>query len=67
MEDRQESERAQLFPPIGSHVGGIAISENAEDSSPVVDEIESMCMNCHQDVSRCIDPGNVRILADCFM
>ena len=44
------SERESLFFPMKRHVNEIAISPEDESSAPVVDEIESLCMNCHENV-----------------
>ena len=37
----------QLFPRVNDQVTGVLGEEDAK----VVDEIESLCMNCHDDVS----------------
>lgn len=34
--------------------GDAAVDNYADDEQKVVDEIESLCMNCHENVSRCM-------------
>ena len=43
-------ERESLFLPVMRHVNEITLSPDDESSAPVVDEIESLCMNCHENV-----------------
>ena len=43
-------ERESLFLPVKRHVNGITLSTEDESSAPIVDEIESLCMNCHENV-----------------
>ena len=50
-----------LFTPIGDKVAeavpvkqpGTTLPSEEEDDGRVVEEIESLCMNCHENVSRC--------------
>lgn len=52
-----ESEKQTFFEPIGSKAQGLSAATNGtvdEDDVKPVDEIESLCMNCHENVSRCI-------------
>ena len=39
----------QLFPRVNDQVTGVF----GDEDTKVVDEIESLCMNCHDDVSIC--------------
>lgn len=39
-----------LFEDMGRQVEGMKASSGADDDQRVVDEIESLCMNCHADV-----------------
>ena len=52
--DDSREEIAQMFETVGKQVRGINLDEDDEgDEGPkVVDEIESLCMNCHKNVSR---------------
>lgn len=40
-----------LFEDMGRKVAEASAQEGGEDGSKVVDEIESLCMNCHENVS----------------
>ena len=49
--------RAELFLPVSDQVANLSsndrlgeIQENNEDDLKFVEEIESLCMNCHRDV-----------------
>jgi hypothetical protein len=46
---QQQSLAIDLFEDMGRKVAE-ADAQGDEDGSRVVDEIESMCMNCHEDV-----------------
>lgn len=51
-----EDEIAQMFRTVGSQVEGIDIAagenENEAEGPKIVDEIESLCMNCGENVRR---------------
>lgn len=50
-----ESEKQNFFEPIGNKAQGLSTTtngESTEDEFKPVDEIESLCMNCHENVSR---------------
>jgi hypothetical protein len=49
-EAERVEQRAKLFLPVKDQVNGFFISEDGEDAPKLVDEIDSMCMNCHEDV-----------------
>jgi zinc finger protein len=41
-----------IFADMGRKVAEVSAQTGADDSEPkVVDEIESLCMNCHENVS----------------
>lgn len=43
----------ELFNPIGEKVEqAVQANGEAEDDFKPIDEIESLCMNCHENVSR---------------
>ncbi len=56
MDDRSKAEVAQMFRTVGNQVEGLNISgdgeDNGDDGPKVVDEIESLCMNCGENVRR---------------
>jgi zinc finger protein len=41
-----------LFEDMGRKVAEASAQEADEEGNKVVDEIESLCMNCHENVSR---------------
>lgn len=43
--------KKDLFEDMGRQVEGMNASTEDGDDQRVVDEIESLCMNCHADVS----------------
>ena len=47
----QKSLAQDLFEDMGRKVAEASAREADEDGTKVVDEIESLCMNCHKDVS----------------
>lgn len=50
-----ESEKQNFFEPIGNKAQGLSTTangESAEEEFKPVDEIESLCMNCHENVRR---------------
>lgn len=50
-----ESEKQNFFEPIGNKAQGLSTTTNddsTEEEFKPVDEIESLCMNCHENVSR---------------
>jgi zinc finger protein len=50
-----ESEKQNFFEPIGNKAQGLSTNANGdstEEEFKPVDEIESLCMNCHENVSR---------------
>ena len=47
----QKSLAKDLFEDMGRKVAD-ASAQQEEDDSRVVDEIESLCMNCHENVCR---------------
>jgi zinc finger protein len=46
----QPSLAKDLFEDMGRRVAETSAQEDGEDSAKIVDEIESLCMNCHEDV-----------------
>jgi zinc finger protein len=56
-----ESEKQNFFEPIGNKAQGLSTTTNGvvaeEDEFRPVDEIESLCMNCHENVSRTYLPS----------
>lgn len=50
-----ESEKQNLFEPIGNQAQGLSTGTDGaaadDDDVQPVDEIESLCMNCHENVS----------------
>lgn len=46
----QHSLAQDLFEDMGRKVAEASAQEDGEDGTKVVDEIESLCMNCHEDV-----------------
>jgi zinc finger protein len=46
---QQQSLAKDLFEDMGRKVAE-ASAQQGDDDTKVVDEIESMCMNCHEDV-----------------
>ncbi len=48
-----------LFEDMGRKVAEASAQEDNEDGSKVVDEIESLCMNCHENVSIVTSPNKV--------
>lgn len=49
----QQSLAKDLFEDMGRKVAEASAQEADADGTKVVDEIESLCMNCHDDV-RCL-------------
>lgn len=45
-----------LFEDMGRKVAEASAQEGDDDGTRVVDEIESLCMNCHENVSRLTKP-----------
>ncbi|MCJ1288090.1 nucleolar zinc-finger protein [Xylographa opegraphella] len=45
-EEERAEQRAKLFLPVGEKVGGFVINEEDIQGSQLVEEIESLCMNC---------------------
>lgn len=41
----------KMFAPVGAQVTNLDTSETTDDEPQVVDEIESLCMNCEDNVS----------------
>ncbi len=52
--ERAKNDESDLFAAIGQRVLGLNLGDQEEpaedDRVRVSDEIESMCMNCHEDV-----------------
>jgi hypothetical protein len=48
-QDEKNEERAKLFLPVGNQAS--EVEGTVEDQPRVVDEIESLCMNCEENVS----------------
>lgn len=46
----QQSLAKDLFEDMGKKVAEASAQDADEDGLKVVDEIESLCMNCHKDV-----------------
>lgn len=40
-----------LFEDMGRKVAEASAQQDGDDDTKVVDEIESLCMNCHENVS----------------
>ena len=51
-EEERAEQRAKLFLPVGEKVGGFVINEEDVQGSQLVEEIESLCMNCEENVRR---------------
>lgn len=51
-EEERAEQRAKLFLPVGEKVGGFVVADEGEDAPKLVEEIESLCMNCHENVRR---------------
>ena len=53
--ERAKNNSNDLFAAIGKQVLGLSLEDDEnsseDDRVKVVDEIESLCMNCHEDVS----------------
>lgn len=47
---QQQSLAKDLFEDMGRKVAEASAQDDGEDGTKVVDEIESLCMNCHEDV-----------------
>ena len=47
----QRSLAADLFEDMGRKVAEASAQEGGDEGTKVVDEIESLCMNCHENVS----------------
>jgi zinc finger protein len=41
-----------LFEDMGRKVAEASAQQDGDDDTKVVDEIESLCMNCHENVRR---------------
>jgi zinc finger protein len=54
----QKSLAQDLFEDMGRKVAEASAQEN-DDDTRVVDEIESLCMNCHEDVCFCKTPSDL--------
>ena len=52
-QEERDEQRAKLFLPVGEKVGGFVINEEDIAGSQLVEEIESLCMNCEENVSVC--------------
>ena len=51
VEAERAEQRAKLFLPVGEKVDGFVIAQDGEDGPRLVEEIESLCMNCEENVS----------------
>ena len=49
-EEERAEQRAKLFLPVGEKVDGFVIAGEGEDAPKLVEEVESLCMNCHENV-----------------
>jgi len=49
-----------LFADMGQKVTDASRDGVGEDETKVVDEIESLCMNCHEDVSLSVKTSTMR-------
>jgi zinc finger protein len=47
-EEERAAQRAKLFLPVGHQVTDVDLREDEDDGAKVVDIIESLCMNCHE-------------------
>ena len=58
---RAQEDKNDLFAAIGKQVLGLKLDGAEEDDVPeddrvkIVDEIESLCMNCHENVTRSVN------------
>lgn len=50
-----------LFQDMGKQVESMKNGENTDTEAKVVEEIESLCMNCREDVSNCLPTGTSRL------
>lgn len=50
-EEERAEQRAKLFLPVGDKVDGFVIAEDGDDAPKLVEEIESLCMSCQENVS----------------
>ncbi|MCJ1472522.1 nucleolar zinc-finger protein [Lambiella insularis] len=48
-EEERAEQRAKLFLPVGEQVGGFVVNSEDETGSQLVEEIDSLCMNCKED------------------
>jgi zinc finger protein len=55
---QQQSLAKDLFEDMGRKVAE-ASAQQGDDDTKVVDEIESMCMNCHEDVGASQDTNGL--------
>lgn len=57
----------ELFNPIGDKVEKVApaAAQESEDDERVVEEIESLCMNCEENVSLPLEPTASRRIEEC--
>lgn len=60
-EEERAEQRAKLFLPVGEKVDGFVIAEEGKDAPQLVEEIESLCMNCQENVGL---PRSRRISCD---
>lgn len=54
---------SELFAPIGDKVEKSTPVADGEDDERIVEEIESMCMNCHENVSNNTDTASLLRIA----
>lgn len=48
---KQEAPQSGMFQALGNQVQGVQVADHDEEGPTLVDEIESLCMNCEENVS----------------
>ena len=64
MQEDLDANRAKLFLPLGAQVSDVDTREGEEDGPQLVDKIESLCMNCGDNV-RSFELSNYRLCLTC--
>ena len=62
-QEERDQQREKLFLPVGSHVTDVEGVDSEDEGTRVVDEIESLCVNCEENVSQ-LRPNMVVPFAD---
>lgn len=47
---KEETQQPGMFQPLGNQVQGVQVADHDEEGPTLVDEIESLCMNCEENV-----------------